>query len=135
MSTFSDTVSGLFGSSDEDTTLPSIDKDLETVLELIQNERRRLVIQMVSEIGDDTISLRDLAKRIAAFENDVDRSRLQSGEYKAVYVGLYQVHLPRLAEDGLIQYDSDRGDIARSGLTEDVADLIHELEVAVGGEA
>lgn len=60
---------------------------------------------------DHSATMDDLAKQIAAWENQVAIEELTSQQRKRVYVSLYQTHLPKLADTGLIEYDADAGDI------------------------
>lgn len=132
---FSDRVAGLFEPTETGPVLPDVDEDLDTLLSLIKNERRRLVIQIVAELGDDTITRREIAKRIAGIQNGVDEAHLTNKEYKAVYVGLYQEHLPKLTDYGIVRFRGDSDRLEATEMTRDVADLIHALELATGGDA
>jgi len=94
--------------SDVDDTGPlSIDE----TFEILKNNRRRLVLEYLHE-NEETVKLNTLADRVTATENDTDVSSITSAERKRVYVGLYQFHLPKMADMGVIDYDQDRGDVA-----------------------
>lgn len=88
---------------------------------LINNERRRLVVDAIEK--GDVVRLGDLARAIATAENEVDEKWLDASDRKAVYVALYQVHLPRLDEMDVVDFDSDRGTI-RAGHCFDSAKAI-----------
>lgn len=79
------------------------------VFELLKNERRRRVIAFLKEQEDGTSTLDVLAEHIAALENDVDVAQLTSSQRKRVYIGLYQCHLPKLDEFGVIEFRKNRG--------------------------
>lgn len=53
----------------------------------------------------------DLAEQVAAWEHDTTVAGLSSKQRQRVYIPLYQTHLPKLDEAGLIEYDQRRGDI------------------------
>jgi hypothetical protein len=89
---------------EEPETLP-----LDTVFDLLKNQRRRRVLQYLREEKEGTLS--DLAEHIAALENQKDVAQLSSSERKRTYVGLYQCHLPRMDDAGVIDFDADRGTI------------------------
>lgn len=129
---FSDAVNGLFASDDQ-AQLPRVDEDLDTVLELIRNERRRLVIQIVADEGDSGILRSDLSKRIAAIEENCEEP--PQAAYKRVYVGLYQTHLPKLTGYGLVKFNKESERVFPTHRTTALADLLNELERATGGEA
>lgn len=59
--------------------------------------------------GDGVASVNELAEQIAAWENDVEPEELTQQQQKRVYVSLYQTHIPKLSEAGVIDYDEDEG--------------------------
>ncbi len=95
----------------------SLSKDV--IFELLKNRRRREVLQYLLE-SEETVTLGELAEQIAAWENDIDVAALSSDQRKRVYVALYQTHLPKMDDAGIIEYDQDRGLIDLS----DNADLL-----------
>lgn len=97
----------------------SLSKD--TIFELLKNQRRRYVLHYLS-IEPGPVRLRDLAERIAAWENDKSVSTITSDERKRVYVGLYQCHLTKMDEAGVVRFDQDRGYVERA----DGASLLYE---------
>lgn len=92
----------------------------DVVFGLLSAERRRRLLVFLDEIDGET-TLNEAAEVIAAEENDVAVSELTSDQRKRVYVGLYQSHLPKLADAAVIEYDRDRGTIA---LNEAVAERL-----------
>jgi hypothetical protein len=92
---------------------------------ILENERRRLVLELLQQEGDGTSTLSDLAERIAAVENGIERSAISSDQRKRVYIGLYQRHLPKMDDAGVVDYDQRAGDVA---LTETGADLYDYLD-------
>lgn len=91
----------------------------DVIFELLKNRRRREVLQYLLE-ADETVTLGELAEQIAAWENDTEITALSSDQRKRVYVALYQTHLPKMDDAGIIDYDQDRGLITLS----DNADLL-----------
>ncbi|MFC4357793.1 ArsR family transcriptional regulator [Halobium salinum] len=77
---------------------------------LLKNRRRRDIVRYLMD-NDGTATLSELAEHIAAWENDIEVQALNSGQRKRVYVALYQTHLPKLAENGIIEYERNRGDV------------------------
>lgn len=61
------------------------------------------------------MKLTDLADEVAAWEYESPVEALDKQQRKRVYVSLYQTHVPKLAEAGLIEYDPDTGDIHPTG--------------------
>lgn len=84
------------------------------VFEILSNHRRRMVLYYLRKHGE-TADVKDLAEGIAAMENEVAVEELTNQQRKRVYVSLYQTHLPKMAESGVIEYDKEAGTV---GLTE-----------------
>lgn len=89
------------------------------VYDILSNGRRRFVIYLLRQEGGQ-IALNELSDRVAAWENDVPVEELSDQQVKRVYVSLYQTHIPKLEESGIVEYDKDSGVIA---LTSNVASL------------
>ncbi|MDG5776816.1 hypothetical protein VB773_21905 [Haloarculaceae archaeon H-GB2-1] len=85
---------------------------LDEIFEVLKNQRRRHVIHHLKDIDDTQVALGDLAEHIAAEENDKSVNALSSGERKRVYVGLYQCHLPKMHDMGIVEFNQDRGIVA-----------------------
>lgn len=66
----------------------------------------------------DTASMRDVTERIAAWEHGKTIRTLGSDERQRVYISLYQNHLPKLDEHGVIAYDKSRGTVERTELAD-----------------
>ncbi len=81
------------------------------MFELLKNQRRRDALRYLREDGESTLS--DLAERIAAKENDIEVVELSSAQRKRVYIGLYQCHLPKLDDAGVVDFEKHRGDVER----------------------
>ena len=111
---------------------------------LLKNRRRRAVIRYLAEHRDPT-TRSELAEVIAAGEEGIDVSELDSSQRKRVYVSLYQTHLPKMAELNTVDYDKDAGvvrlapraaDVDRYLTTEDGPSYpwrFHYLVLAVAG--
>jgi hypothetical protein len=80
----------------------------DTIFELLKNQRRRYVLRYLAD-DPGPARLRDLAERIAAWENDKPIGALSSDERKRVYVGLYQCHLTKMDDAGVVAFNQDRG--------------------------
>ena len=84
---------------------------LDIVFEILKNKRRRLVLRYVRREENGSVDLGELAEHVAALENDKSVAALTSGERKRVYVGLYQCHLPKMDDAGIVAFDRNRGTI------------------------
>ena len=95
------------------------------VFTALSNRRRRNVITYLKQHGDDA-RVRDIAEQLAAWENDLEINEVSYKQRKRVYTALHQSHLPKRAEGGFIEYESDRGLVS---LTEQSHHLEMYLEV------
>jgi len=78
------------------------------VFDILSNSRRRFLLSRLQQ-ADEPKRLMELADEIAAWENDTTVEELTDKESKRVYVSVYQTHVPKLEDAGLITYDSETG--------------------------
>jgi len=97
---------------------------LDVIFEILKNSRRREVLHFLRD-RDEQVSLGELAEHVAAIENDTTTDALTSSERKRVYVGLYQCHLPKMDDIGVVDFNQDRGHIT---LTEKADDFEKYLD-------
>jgi hypothetical protein len=86
----------------ESTTLPQ-----DTAFDLLSNGRRRLLLRRLQ--GTDGIELGELATELAAIENDRAPEELSAQQRKRTYVSLYQTHVPKLEDSGVVTFDPESG--------------------------
>lgn len=86
-------------------TSQSLSKD--EIFEVLSNQRRRQLLILLHR-ADGSSTLGDLAESIAAQEVGEDVS---SDQYKRVYISLYQTHVPKLQELGIVEYDADEKEV------------------------
>ncbi|WP_318571112.1 DUF7344 domain-containing protein [Salinigranum marinum] len=89
------------------------------VFDLLSSPRRRYLIYYLRTEGR-TVKLTELADEVAAWEYESPVEDLDKQQRKRVYVSLYQTHVPKLAEAGLIEYDPDTGEITPTYRLRDV---------------
>ena len=100
------------------------DLSKDVIFDILSNHRRRYVLIYLNQNrGHGTLS--EAAEWIAGRENDVDAGVPSSKQRKRVYVSLYQSHLPRMDDVGIIEFESDRGEIE---LCRPATDLFQYLE-------
>lgn len=109
--------------------IPSVDAHPDTVAKLLGVERRRRAIEFLARHGD------------CSFDDVVDYVTLETRgpDYpkkarKAVYVSLYQNHVPRLEDAGVLEFDKPRGHITVMEDVEGFHALACLLERASGGD-
>jgi len=100
------------------------------IFHLLQNERRRAVIRYLRD-EEGTVSMRDIAEQVAAWEHDTSVAALDSDERQRVYIPLYQNHLPKLDEEGVIEYNQSRGTVERTSVADQLEQyLTDDLEAS-----
>ncbi|MFA9518308.1 hypothetical protein ACERIT_14020 [Halopenitus sp. H-Gu1] len=112
----------------DDETDPTLSKD--TVFGMLSNHRRRRVIEHLSEAEDGRMTIRDLSEVIAAEENDVSPAEVTYKQRKRVYTSLYQIHLPTLDDNGIVDYEKREGVVE---LTSTATDCTIYLETVSNG--
>jgi hypothetical protein len=83
----------------------------DTVFDILSNPRRRYVLYYLRQEGGP-VQLTRLAEHVAAWENETEVESLDDQQRKRVYVSLYQTHVPKLADAGVVEYDKDQGSVA-----------------------
>lgn len=92
-------------------------QSLDTVFALLRDRRRRAALHVLAA-RTAPVALADLAAAVAARE---------AADADAVAEALHHVHLPKLADAGVVDYDeADR--IAALARTEDVAPFLETVE-------
>lgn len=94
---------------------PPTELSKDELFHLLQNQRRRRVLLYLQDTSGD-VSMRDIAEQVAAWENDTTIEALGSNERQRVYIALYQSHLPKLDDAGVLTYDQQRGIVSRTQL-------------------
>ncbi len=92
----------------------------DVVFDLLSSPRRRFVLYYLNQV-DDSVTIGDLADEVAAWENEVDVEELSSQQRKRVYVSLYQTHVPKMDDAGIIEYDSDSGKVVLADQAVDIS--------------
>lgn len=78
------------------------------IFHVLQTNRRRDVISYLLD-EDGPVKMGHLAEVVSAKEHDTTVAQLTSKQRQRVYIPLYQTHLPKLDENGIIDYDKPRG--------------------------
>jgi len=92
------------------------------VLSLLSNERRMLVIEALS--GNDCSTIREVADRIAREETDGDPG---SSERKKYYISLYQCHMPKMDDAGIVEWDKRSGEVQPGENYEHVRSILNNV--------
>ena len=82
----------------------------EVIFDILSNHRRRYVLRYLRDQGNES-DLRTLSEQIAAWENDIDPSQVNSKQRMRAYTALRQSHLPKMDRQGVIEFDSQSGKV------------------------
>lgn len=99
----------------------------DTVYDLLSNARRRFVLSYLRD-RDEPIVLSELSEEVAAWENDAPVEELTDQQIKRVYVSLYQTHIPKLDESGLIEYDKESGEVSLTSTVDELDTYLPDRE-------
>lgn len=111
-----------FPQSDTDTGV-----DTDELFDLLSNARRRRVLAVLQRADGDAATLEELAERVVARDTDDG-----SDDPEAAAIALHHVHLPKLADCGVIEYDARNGTVSYCGRPE--RDRLLELAVETAGD-
>ncbi|ESP86909.1 DUF7344 domain-containing protein [Candidatus Halobonum tyrrellensis] len=92
---------------------------------LLSNPRRRFVISYLSHHGSP-VGIHELAEQIAAWESGTDVDELTREDRKKTYISLYQTHVPKLEEAGVVTYDDEERLVALTGDADEVTRYMTE---------
>jgi len=99
----------------------------DTVFDVLSSARRRETIAILRE-EETPIELTTLAEIVAARENDTTVEELSSQDRKRVYVSLYQTHVPKLVDVGIVEHDTDTGEMWLTSRASAIEPYLHNPE-------
>lgn len=97
------------------------------VFDLLSSPRRRYVINYLRRAGEP-IQLTELAAEVSSWENETAVHELSDKQQKRVYVSLYQTHIPKLEEFGIVDYNPDEGTVSATDRIDDVGRYLPDEE-------
>ncbi|WP_336344884.1 DUF7344 domain-containing protein [Halalkalicoccus ordinarius] len=112
----------------EEVSTESVDAlSKDEMFHLLSNRRRRDTLRYLTG-RDEPVDMRDLAEQVAAWEQETTVQQLSSQERQRVYIALYQTHLPKLDDYGVVTYDQSRGIIERTERADRLAPYLDESD-------
>jgi hypothetical protein len=75
--------------------------------------RRRDVIRLLQNSPEPSLTVRELAREIAALEHQLTRTHATGEPYRNAYNALSQTHLPTLSSTNIVIYDPQRQRVSR----------------------
>jgi len=96
---------------------PTISND--DCFDLLRNQRRRYALHYLERNGEQA-TLGHLSEQVAAWENETDIEEVSSAQRKRIYTSLQQVHLPRMEDAGVVEFDQRAGVVELGPAAEDL---------------
>lgn len=81
---------------------------LSDLYHVLSAPRRCYSIQLLAQMNDQTVTVRELSRNITAVEQGVCTEHATGEPYRNVYNALSQTHLSTMADIGLLSYDNQR---------------------------
>jgi hypothetical protein len=101
---------------------------------ILQNQRRRYALRYLQGT-EGVVDMRDVAEQVAAWEHDTTVQQLTSNQRQRAYISLYQCHLPKLDDEGIIEYNQQRGFVERTPLANQLDPYLESTESTEDEEA
>lgn len=95
------------GNESDFTVLPGFERATDALFDVLSDSRRRFVIVYLHEKSRQ-LPLRDVAWELASRVRGDESSDVPAADVKAVHLSLYHVHVPKMAETGLVEFDRER---------------------------
>ncbi|WP_222845491.1 DUF7344 domain-containing protein [Natronomonas salsuginis] len=102
---------------------PALTED--ELFDVLSNRRRRYAIHFLKR-EDAPVGIGTLAEQIAAWENEIELHAVSCAQRKRVYTALQQIHLPQMAEAGVIEFD-DRSGVVEPTIAMGAMDIYVDL--------
>lgn len=93
------------------TTGLEVTSDAEDVHEVLAHPRRKAILSILSE-RETSLQTTDLATQLAALEADKPLVEVTEEEHRTVRVSLHHVHLPKLDDYGVVDWNTESGEVS-----------------------
>ncbi|WP_135535484.1 DUF7344 domain-containing protein [Halostella pelagica] len=100
--------------------LEDMEVSMDRVKKELRNSRRRYTLFYVKN-NDGSASLDDVVDKITAWENNGEVPESKTSHRKSVYSSLYQRHLPRLVELGILSYNRENRTLSLTEVGEQIS--------------
>ncbi|MCU4741759.1 hypothetical protein OB955_17660 [Halobacteria archaeon AArc-m2/3/4] len=110
---------------------------LDVAFTLLSDSRRRYLLYRLDD--SDSMTTEELSLEIAAWERDVPVESVREDDRKRVETTLVHTHLPRLADHGILERDSETGTVETGDRFDQIRPLVEraratELDEVVTGD-
>lgn len=91
--------------------ITSASESLDAVFRALADHRRRCICHYLAR-SDGPMAVTELAELVAASMSEKTRAVLTSAEIEKTRAELHQMHLPKLEEVGIVDYDDEEGTVS-----------------------
>lgn len=92
---------------------PASGASIDELLGILADERRRALVSVLATRDDPgPVDIEELSRAVVALETNTDATDVAEDDLRRVRLTLHHVHLPKMADYGLISYDQDRKAVA-----------------------
>lgn len=81
--------------------------EFDAVLELCQEQHRRIILATLAH-EEQSVTVDDLTKAIVTHNHHMPLAEVREEETKQIQSALHHVHLPKLADQSLVDYDQEQ---------------------------
>lgn len=99
---------------------PDVNSD--ELFDVLSNARRRFVIACLREHGAP-MALADVAAELATWESTTPSAQIPEDRVTSRYIALHHVHVPKMADTGVIEYDRDSNTVALTDIGDEITAL------------
>ncbi len=111
---------------------PISDGGLDAVFGALATERRRSVVRCLDEHGSP-LALDVLAELLADAERSATAADPDPTVADEIYTSLYHVHVPKLVDAGIVEYDRQGDTVERAENTETAIGFLESPDTAISG--
>ncbi|OIB58333.1 DUF7344 domain-containing protein [Natrialba sp. SSL1] len=79
----------------------------DSILHLCQDQHRRIVLAVLAA-EQRSLTLNDLTQTVLKYNHHSQLTEVSKDVLAEIRLSLYHVHIPKLASEGLVSYDTDR---------------------------
>lgn len=80
---------------------------LDTIFDLLSHRYRRKVVDLLTT-HDQGLTMNDIRNKVAEQEQDANITDISSEWVEQLHLMLHHVHLPKLADAGVVHYDHEQ---------------------------
>ncbi|UHQ98688.1 hypothetical protein HYG81_22230 (plasmid) [Natrinema zhouii] len=88
-------------------------QSFDVVFDILANQCRRYVLRCLQKF-EDRMALTDVADEIARWGNETNHMDISEVEVERVATSLYHVHIPKLTDADVVEYDQEQNVVALS---------------------